>query len=147
MSILTDISSGAVGGLLGGIGKLAGDIRQAITGDLPPEKQAEIEMKLQELEAQSMNAQVQINLVEAQSESGFRANWRPFVGWVCGGGFAYATIFKPVAEFIAKVCFGYAGSFPTIETGILTTMLSALLGVGIMRSFDKKQSPNVSGRE
>jgi len=77
---MTDLSSGAVGGLLGGIGTLAKDIREAITGDLPAERKAEINQKILELELAATQAQTLINIEEAKSENIFVSGWRP----VCG---------------------------------------------------------------
>jgi hypothetical protein len=146
MSILTDISSGAVGGLLGGVGQLAKDIREAITGDLPAEKQAEITQKLMELENSAMNAQTAVNLEEAKSEKLFVAGWRPFVGWVCGFALAYAAIIEPFMSWAATV-YGYTGKFPVLNTEITMQVLIGLLGLGAYRSYDKKQSPNEKGKE
>ena len=42
-----------VGGVLSGMGALAKDIRAAVTGDISPEKKAEIQLKLAELEMQA----------------------------------------------------------------------------------------------
>ena len=146
MSVLTDISSGAVGGLLGGVGQLAKDIRQAITGDLPAEKQAEITQKLMELENSAMAAQSAVNLEEAKSEKLFVSGWRPFIGWVCGCSFAYAAILYPLMNWIAKV-YGYAGTFPVIDTTITMQVLVGILGLGAYRSYDKKQAPAPAGKE
>jgi len=146
MSVLSDLSSGAVGGLLGGIGTLAKDIRVAITG-VDPQKAAEIELKLTEMEAQAMNAQAQINIAEAGSEHWFVAAWRPFIGWSCGLAFIYAAILEPLARFIAKVGFDYKGEFPVIDTMLTMQVLIGMLGLGAYRSFDKKQTPNVAGKE
>lgn len=147
MSFLADISSGAVGGLLGGIGTLAKDIRQAITGDLPAEKQAEIQQKLAELEAQAMNAQAQINLEEAKSENLFVSGWRPFIGWTGGICLGYCAIVDPLMRFIAKVGFAYTGEFPIIDTNLTMQVLVGILGLGAYRSYDKKQSPSPLGKE
>ena len=81
MSIFWEITATGIGSLMSGVGTLAKDIRQAITGELPAEKQAEIEMKLTELESQAMSAQAMINLEEAKSEKLFVAGWRPFF-WI-----------------------------------------------------------------
>ena len=146
MSILTDISSGAVGGLLGGVGQLARDIRQAITGDLPAEKQAEITQKLLELENSAMAAQTTINLEEAKSENLFVSGWRPFIGWVGGFSLAYAAIIEPFISWAAKVS-GYTGTFPPLDTQITMQVLIGILGLGAYRSYDKKQSPAPAGKE
>jgi len=146
MSLLADLGSGAVGGILGGIGTLVKDIRQAITGDLPVEKQAEINLKLMELENSAMLAQAKINEVEAASEHWFVAAWRPFVGWMCGIAFAYATILEPIIRLVATMA-GYTGEFPQLNTALTLQVLGGMLGIGIMRSFDKYQSPSVKGKE
>ena len=147
MSIFTDLTSGAVGGFLGGIGQFAKDMREAITGDLPPEKAAEYQLKLADLEQQAMSAQVQINLEEAKSEKLFVSGWRPFIGWVGGAGLAYSAILEPLLRFTSKVYFGYTGTFPVIDTTLTSQIVIAMLGIGVMRSYDKKQAPNVAGKE
>lgn len=146
MSWVADISSGAVGGLLGGVGKLAKDIREAITGDLPAEKQAEITQKLMELENSAMAAQTAINLEEAKSENLFVSGWRPFVGWICGFALAYAAILEPFMSWVATV-YGYTGKFPVLNTEITMQVLIGLLGLGAYRSYDKKQAPAPAGKE
>lgn len=146
MSILTDISSGAVGGLLGGVGQLAKDIREAWTGDMPAEKQAEIQQKLLELENSAMAAQTSINLVEAQSEHLFVSGWRPACGWVGAAALAYAAIIEPFITWAARL-FGSVVIFPVIDTTVTMQVLIGLLGLGAYRSYDKKQHPNVQGKE
>jgi len=146
MSLLTDLSSGAVGGLLGGIGTLAKDIRQAITGDLPAEKIAEIQQKIMEIELSSAQGQMAINLEEAKSEHLFVSGWRPAVGWIGASALAYAAIIEPVATLIASL-WGYTGTFPAIDTTITMQILFGILGLGAYRSFDKTQSPSAKGKE
>lgn len=144
MGLLASLSSGAVGGLLGGIGTLAKDIREAITGDLPAEKQAEITQRLLELESTAMLAQTQINLEEATSERLFVSGWRPFIGWTCGFALAYVAIFEPLMTWVAR----FQGSevvFPTIDTTITMQVLIGILGLGAYRSYDKKNDPAGKG--
>lgn len=143
-NFLADISSGAVGGLLGGIGTLAKDIRQAITGSLPAEKQAEITQKLLELEDKAREAQTNINMEEAKSESVFVAGWRPFVGWVGGFSLAYAAILEPFMTWTARL-YGSTVIFPVIDTTITMQILFGLLGLGAMRSVDKSQACGKGG--
>jgi len=60
MSIFGDIASGGVGALLGGIGTLAKDIREAIVGaEMKPEQKVALELKIMELEQASTVAQIQ----------------------------------------------------------------------------------------
>jgi hypothetical protein len=146
MSWLGDVSSGAVGGLLGGIGTLAKDIRSAITGEMTPEQQAALQTKLIELENQASAAQTAINLEEAKSEHIFVSGWRPFVGWTGGFALAYASIIEPFITWIARLC-GSTVVFPAIDTTVTMQVLFGILGLGAFRSFDKKQSPSPVGKE
>jgi hypothetical protein len=81
--------------------------------------------------------QIQVNIEEAKSTNWFVAGWRPFVGWICGAGLAYVAIFEPVARFVSKVFFGYAGDFPVINTDLTMQVLMGVLGLGAMRSVEK----------
>ena len=85
----------------------------------------------------SLQSQLQINAVEAAHRSIFVAGWRPFIGWVGGFSLAYAGILEPLMRFIATVA-GYEGDFPLIETASTITILMGMLGIGGMRSYDKK---------
>lgn len=84
--------------------------------------------------------QLEINKAEAGSNSLFVAGGRPFVIWVGGFGLAYASILEPLLRFTAAVGFGYHGTFPEINTEITMQVLFGLLGLGAMRSYDKKNA-------
>lgn len=146
MSFLGEITSSGVGAVMSGIGTLAKDIRQAITGELPAEKQAEIQQKLMELELKAMEGQMQINIEEAKSEHLFVAGWRPFVGWVGGVSLLYAAILEPLMSWIARVN-GSTVVFPTLDTTITMQVLFGILGLGAFRSYDKAQAPSAKGKE
>ena len=85
-------------------------------------------------------AQIGVNTEEAKSANLFVAGWRPFIGWTCGAGMAYAAIVLPVMEFIAKVGFGYAGDFPKVDWAILGQVLLGILGLGGMRTYEKTRN-------
>lgn len=147
MSILADLSSGAVGGLLGGIGQLARDIREAIVGkEIDPAKAAEISVKITEMENALILAQTTINLKEAESERLFVCGWRPFVGWLCGFALGYAAILEPLLTWCARV-YGFTLPLPSVDTSITLQVLMGLLGLGALRSIDKSQSPAPKGKE
>ena len=146
MSFLGEITSTGVGAIMSGIGTLAKDLRQAITGDLPAEKQAEIQQKLMELELRAMEGQMQINVEEAKSEHLFVAGWRPFVGWVGGASLCYAAILEPRMSWISRLN-GSTVIFPTLDTTITMQVLFGILGLGAFRSFDKSKSPGPQGKE
>lgn len=97
-------------------------------------------LKLQQSgELAQIAGQLSINQVEAASSSIWVSGWRPFVGWIGGAGLAYAAILEPIGRFIASVAFNYNGVFPVLDTTITMQVLFGILGLGAMRSYDKKQ--------
>lgn len=115
-----------------------------------PSKRAEELFRLEQLKQQGdlallkaqvdlLLGQIEVNKIEAQSASLFVAGWRPFAGWIGGVAFAYAAIIEPIARFIAKVVYDYQGNFPEINTELTIQVLLGMLGLGLMRSFDKRQ--------
>lgn len=114
-----------------------------------PEKKAEAQFKLLEMQQKGELAQlaadtdlaklqIQTNLEEAKSTNWFIAGARPFIMWICGFAFAYVSVLEPIARFVAKVAFGYAGDFPVIDTTLTMQVLMGLLGLGIMRTYEKR---------
>lgn len=96
------------------------------------------ELAILAAETDLAKAQIGVNLEEAKSSSLFVSGARPFVMWVCGFAFAYASIFEPFARFIAAVGFSYTGAFPVIDTNLTMQVLFGILGLGGLRSWDKK---------
>lgn len=133
---LEALTKGGVEGLLGSIGPLAKDLREAITGEPSAEKKAEFQQKLMEFEYLVGKAQTDINLEEAKNTNLFVAGWRPFIGWVCGVGLLYATMLQPAMTWWAKL---YHPEFtaPGFDTATLMTTLATLLGLGGLRTFEK----------
>ena len=82
-------------------------------------------------------AQIAVNTEEAKSSSFFVAGWRPFTGWVCGVALAYVSLLEPIARFVATLA-GYSGAFPAIDTNLTMQVLLGMLGLGALRSTDKK---------
>jgi hypothetical protein len=124
------------GSLLSGIGALAKDIRAAITGKsiINAEQAAQLALKASEIEAGVLNAQSAINQVEAASPSLFVAGWRPFIGWVCGAAFLYASAYSLICWF-AALCAVVAP--PAIDTNIFQTVLFGMLGLATNRTYEK----------
>lgn len=88
-------------------------------------------------ELKQIIAQLEINAREAAHPSVFVAGPRPFIMWVCGSALAYATLFEPIARFVATVVYKYSGTFPVINTDLTLQILFGLLGLGVMRSYEK----------
>jgi len=131
----TSVIEGGVKGLLGGVGTLARDIRTAITGKLDPEKQAEIDMKLAELENSATQGQIEINKIEASSTNWFVAGWRPAVGWICAFALGYQFIGFSLLQWAGQIW--KFQSPPPLATDGLITILLAILGLGTLRTAEK----------
>lgn len=126
----------AVKGALEGAGSLAHDVRSVITGKLSPLEAAEFEQKAQELESRLQTAQMEINKAEAQSGNIFVAGARPAVLWVCVLALLYNFVVRPLA-----VGFG-ALNMPEIDASALWPLMSGILGLGGMRSWEKSRGVN-----
>lgn len=123
-----------------GISSLAIGLRSAFTGEISPDKKAELEARMLELSNEAMKMQTEINLAEAKSSSLFVAGWRPFIGWVCGVGLAcffipqylFATYLWVRASWAAQAIQPY----PVSAEGLLNLVI-ALLGLGAYRLVEK----------
>ncbi len=130
--------AGSVKERLDSVGNLAKDIRVALTGELPPEKRAELEAKLAEIEGKIREGQIEINKIEASSGKLYLAGWRPFVGWMCGIALFWNYILFPFVGWAMHVWMtGEVTEIPKLDTGDLMALLLSLLGFGGMRSFEK----------
>ncbi len=81
-------------------------------------------------------AQIEVNKIEAGSQSIFVAGWRPAIGWVCGGAYAYHFVLQPFMVFVLQA-FGNTILLPHLDIGELSMVLFGMLGLGAMRSFEK----------
>jgi hypothetical protein len=81
-------------------------------------------------------AQAAVNQVEAGSNNLFISGWRPMVGWLCAAGVGVQFVVGPVGSWIADL-FGYAVTFPAMDTGTLLALLVGMLGIGGMRTYEK----------
>lgn len=133
--------------LSGGLFDFAGKVLDKIFPDPAARAQAQMELvKLQQTgelahlaaETDLAKGQMAINQVEAASSSLFVSGWRPFCGWVCGFGLAYATILQPFALFVAKLS-GSVMAPPEIDTMLLITVLTGMLGLGVQRTYEKQK--------
>lgn len=85
--------------------------------------------------------QLDINKVEAASNSIFVAGWRPFIGWVCGAAFGYSYVIHPMALtlFAAFHVQLDASKLPVLDMSQMMPVLLGMLGLGALRTYDKTQ--------
>lgn len=99
---------------------------------------AEMEIKLLEAANEVNLQQIETNKIEAGHRSIFIAGWRPFIGWTCGAGFAWAFVGQPLAVWIVAVT-GSTITLPALDTAPLLEMAFAMLGLAGMRSWEKSR--------
>ena len=138
---ISQVSAGMVGGIARPLFDL---IDNLFTSD---DERNEAKRKLIELDQQGKLAQLQVNMQEAQHESIFVAGWRPFVGWVCGSALAYTYILEPAAKFAAAVygdpaTMDLVNGLPTLDMATMMPVLLGMLGLGGMRSYEKRTGSN-----
>jgi hypothetical protein len=133
------------------IGEIIGAVKD-IVGEVvvDKDKRDELNYRLQELadKADERNfelqaGQIEVNKVEAASTNWFVAGWRPFIGWVSGFGVAWTFVLGPFAEFTARL-FGWTGTMPSLDVGQLMVLVTSMLGLGVLRSYDKVKGTDIS---
>lgn len=125
------------------IGPIA-DVVGKVVDRLFPDKQAaaaaklevyklEKEGELAELDSVTKLAlaQAEINKVEAAAPDFFTRGWRPSVGWICSSALGYQLLIRPLLIGFEM------GTFPSLETDSLMTLLFGLLGLGAYRTVEK----------
>lgn len=102
--------------------------------------QAKAEMDLLKMASdqdfQTTIKQIEVNIQEAQHQSVFVAGWRPFVGWICGLGLAYQAILHNLIEWLSGI-YGFPVP-PPPESDVLIYVLGGLLGLGALRTYEKR---------
>jgi hypothetical protein len=126
-----------IGSIIKGIGSIADDL---FTSD---EERLKVALQEKGIEAERIKGQLEVNKAEAQHKSMFVAGWRPAIGWVGAISLAYQFVLYPLLAWIwswaqAKgVLPQNLVPPPTIPADALWVIISGMLGVAGMRSFDK----------
>ncbi len=83
-----------------------------------------------------VQGQMAINQTEAANPSLFVSGWRPFIGWVCGGGCAWNWIGLPVMK-AGFDYFGHPLGISPADLGEMMPLLLGMLGLGGLRTVEK----------
>ena len=78
---------------------------------------------------EAMLAQIEVNKAEAKG-NWFQASWRPLCGYVCVLGLAVNFLISPIAA-------GFGFAIPQAEMATMMPILTGMLGLAGMRSFEK----------
>jgi len=126
-----------LGGLLGGKGGALKTIAKVVdeihTSD---EEKLDKKILMQRIQQKLAEKQLDVNAKEASHRSIFVAGWRPFIGWIGGLALMFEFILSPCIEWYAKFA-GLNLTAPEIQTGPLLAIVTSMLGVAGMRSFEK----------
>ena len=83
--------------------------------------------------------QLEVNKTEAAHKSLFVAGWRPAVGWVCVLGMFGNFITIPFSNFVLALI-GIDIVIPLVPLETMMPVLMGMLGLGAMRTYEKKNS-------
>lgn len=100
----------------------------------------EASQELAQQMALQVMGQIQLNQEEAKSSSLFVAGWRPAIGWVCGGAYAYTFVVQPFLVFFITVLGIHLdiAQLPKLDWSELSFVLFGMMGLGAMRTYEKK---------
>lgn len=112
-----------------------------------PEARAKAQLDLMRLQQEGafkeIDAQLQVNLaqaeinkVEAASQNGFQAGWRPLAGYMCVAGLGYEFLLRPMLPWVLTVQGIEAPPLPSLD-GVLFELVFGMLGLGSLRTADR----------
>ena len=130
--MLGSLLKSALGPILDGVLRLIPD--KGARGE------AKEQFELQMLAAMTglVQGQLAINQKEAEHGSIFVAGWRPFIGWVCGFGVAWQFVLSPIGTWIVVISGVDIPPIPVLDTGPLMTLMLGMLGLGGLRTYEKR---------
>lgn len=130
--MLGDLIKGALGPILDGVLRLIPDKNERAKAKEQFEGQMLMAM------TSLVQGQLDINKAEAQHKSLFVAGWRPGVGWICAVALGWNFIAQPLLSWGFFVSGMDLTEAPTLDTGELTTILLGMLGLGGLRTYEKR---------
>jgi roadblock/LC7 domain-containing protein len=124
---------------------LVGNILDKVIPD--PTQKADAQLKMLEMAQKGELAvldadlklalgQMEVNKAEATTDL-FRGGWRPAVGWTCVAGLAYNFVVQPLLPWVVAVFGGSVPPLPSIDNETLLVLLTGMLGLGGLRTFER----------
>ena len=130
LNLLGGLLGDGKGGALATISKVVDELHTS------EEEKLDKKILMQRLQQKLAEKQLDVNAKEASHRSVFVAGWRPAIGWCGALALFFAFILSPCIEWYAKFS-GMNIVPPAIETGPLLAIVTSMLGVAGMRSFEK----------
>lgn len=128
-----------VGAIIDSVGKVAGDL---ITTE---KERRQLDLEEKKIDQATDLAQIEVNKVEAASSSVFVAGWRPAIGWIGAAAMTYQFLLYPMLLWVWTYLQGTGWvpkeltPPPVIDADQLWVILSGILGIAGMRSFEKSK--------
>ena len=142
-----------VGGIVEAVGKIADDLFTSDKERLDAQIETQrIGVEVAKIDAGLVAGQVEVNKVEAAHASLFVAGWRPAIGWIGAAAMAYQFLLYPLLVWGWSVmqARGWVPLTlavpPMLETDALWVILTGILGIGGMRSFEKTRGVARQGK-
>jgi hypothetical protein len=94
------------------------------------------ELAVLDAETKLAMGQIEVNKVEAGTDL-FRGGWRPATGWACVFGLVYQFLIQPLLPWLVTVFGGSVPPLPPIDNETLMVLLTGMLGLGGLRTFER----------
>ena len=126
-----------IGSVIESVGKVADSL---ITTE---KERMQLELEGRKLDQAIDLAQIGVNNTEAQHASVFVAGWRPAIGWIGAAAMAYQFLLYPMFLWVWTYLQGTGWipkeltPPPVLDADQLWVILSGILGIAGMRSFEK----------
>tara|TARA_R110002110_G_scaffold28599_1_gene102607 strand:- start:23 stop:460 length:438 start_codon:yes stop_codon:yes gene_type:complete len=125
------------GGTIKAIGDIVDDLH---TSD---EEKQQLKNRFEEIQAKLKAKQMDINLADAQSTAGglsgmIQRIWRPLIGFSCALAIMFEYVVKPFLLFFLATFQVEILPLPEMDMGTLMPLVMALLGMGALRTYEKK---------
>ena len=128
-----------IGSLLGGkdgaLKQVASVIDSIHTSE---EEKLDKKILMQRIQQKLAEKQLDVNAKEAGHRSVFVSGWRPAIGWMGALALGFEFILSPGIEWYSKFA-GLNLIAPEIQTGPLLAIVTSMLGVAGLRSFEKSK--------
>ena len=130
---MLQLLSGLLGGKDGALKTIA-----KVVDDLHTSEGEKLDKKIlmQRIQQKLAEKQLDVNVKEAGHRSIFVSGWRPAIGWMGALALGFEFILSPAIEWYAKFS-GLDITAPEIQTGPLLAIVTSMLGVAGLRSFEK----------
>jgi len=94
------------------------------------------ELAVLDAETKLALGQIEVNKTEAGTDM-FRGGWRPATGWACVFGLIYQFLVQPLLPWLVTVLGGSVPPLPPIDNETLMVLLTGMLGLGGLRTFER----------